>query len=872
MAAVEIEIEWRHRLNIVEAQRLLLNLTRGRDIVYVENYRVRNHGELHKRLGELKMFRGGSFSFRTFEELLTLFEAPFANYEKCGALAARPEITLLSMIKLTTCFHTYFFFDETCTLESNNKFPRLFCCKRSSEIQDQPMMGKIDTGSDTPTSEGNFEPIFEPSSPNYSPTGFAGSSTEAFELRPIVANKPVDEYERLTPNVEVTGGNAAVVDVDLLKKKLKVSEDFERDKSDNNLGLRFYRKVYFFVKNRIRVCLYAILDEFGTVRYEIGVERELLERESSLRSLRECMYQCSQVIEEAIKFLEYVECPTINLAVGWMNENNGNATIRSYGCSPSATKHVKLYEAYFADIFDKACFSQQNKAADFLVKLKINGIRLFAVFNGNDRLYLSDGSEIDLKIHLPLNAVVQSYNQLFSTDFVYQLERLDPPNSTSENSTTKPMYFFTDVLAARNRYTAQIQPHIHGFSSTTVKYKKQPGQEWPYNLIGTSIAEESELIRQIASARRDTCKSLKNGQDNGAKKSNDWLKNFESSLAQDADNPSLKSGANNGGEKNQSRGQNNHGFVSVNVESSQKLLQSLQNSLDSLMPRSERIFHANLFFKPADVLPLNSWKAYAYAQFLAVYKHLLKLFNESPNDSAKFSRLLDRCHSVMFSKDLQTIRNDDAEENHENEDGSIKPFGGMKWFYDFQQKDLFEYTDGFLLYRKQRPLASRRNRTFCSFPDLSLNYDAYKLKCFQTIELLYDANETTEFFKTDDFYRKFYFSRNLSEPHWYRFDAIQVTLEVPEKYVPLLPYVVYEFICLDEKSFYLVAKRDDKTIPDSNFKINSIVFNRQQLHDIFASRRVVEKNKTANKRKHSRLSDSVHRYVCNTPRARIKLM
>lgn len=734
MSTIEVEIEWRHRLNIVEAQRLLLNLTRGRDIVYVENYRVRSHGELHKRLGELKIFRNESFSFRSYEELLTLLEAPFANHDKCSNVR-RPETVTLSLIKLTTCFHTYFFFDETCTLESNNKFPRMFCCKRSSEINDPVAVGKV---------RSEDERVFEPSSPTHSPSR---ASTELSKIEPLRATKPTDNYERVTPSVNLTDKNLPGIDTEQLARKLEAVEDFERDKSDNNLGLRFYRKVYFFVDDQIRVCLYAILDEFGTVRYEVGIEREVNERETSMKNLRDCMYKCSRVIEELVRFLEHVECPTINLAVGWMNENNGNAAIRSYGCSPSATKHVKLYEAYFAELFDKACFSApQGRAEDFLVKMKINGTRIFAVFNGNDRLHLSDGTEIDLKVFLPLNpTVVESYNQLFSTDFVYQFERLN-----AENPSAKPLYFITDVLAVRNRYAYHIQPHVHGFSSTTIKYKKQPGQEWPYNLIGTSIAENPDLIRQIAAARKCTCKTLKMGSNENGGKVGDWLKQFESSLDQETENlTGSRSTANPAAaERRQSRVQNNYGFVSVNVDTSQRLLQSMQNVLDNLAPRSHRIFHANLFFKPSDALPLNAWKAYAYEQFLEVYKHLLMMFNESPNDSAKFSRLVERCHSVMFSKDLERIFNENVSdettvENHEgksdddNPDWVTKEFGSMRWFYDFHHENLFKYTDGFLLYRKHRPL-SRRNRSLCSFRELSLNYDAYKLKCFQTIELLYD--------------------------------------------------------------------------------------------------------------------------------------
>lgn len=764
----EIEIEWRRRVSMLEAQRLLWHMVRGKERVVVEQYRVRHHGEVHRRLGQVRVYDHGSFNFTSFDDLLALLDAPLARRPRAAADASP-----LSLVKLTTCFHTMFFFDPDVSLAENNQFPRVFCCKRSRELVDWV--------------------VDEP------------AQTEPFEPR----TPPPDDYP---------------LDLSALNAALREQEMFEMDRSDNNLGLRFYRKVYYLTEANVRLCLYAILDEFGTVSYELGVEREAeaasrcgTSSTASPRSvpsalLNSYMTACSAVIHEAVQHLEHVECPVISLTTGWIHDNNDHTPMRSLSCDPTVTRHVRLYEVYLNNLLRAALSSPDSD--DVLIKLKIDGVRLFAVYDGDHRLCCTNGVEIDLAEHLPLPAdTTTRYGDVFSTDFVYQLEQLDE------------VFFITDVVDIRNRYVANIQPFQHGFSAAVPKYKKQPGQEWPYYIVGTTLADRADLIEEIKSAKSHACHAY------GASKAANCAAAAAAPSAAVLQQPV-----------------ENHDFVPVTIAHSRVILDALDRALKSLAPSIDRKFHVNGFYQPAALFPTIVRERFGRWQFLATYKQLLALFGEHPTDRDVVLELLERCGSNMFSDDLAwlTRPRDDTR-------APASPGNGhsLDWFYALNVERLFDHVDGLLMYRKARRVHARRQTSRCSFGESTCDaaYEAFKIKTFQTVELMYSEQDggRVRYFKTDNFYRKFYFKReersvedggeNADPRRWVRFDMVEVRLCIPQRFWPLVPLSIYEILCESETQFYLVAVRNDKFVPDSNFKVNSIVFARQQLQDALAVQR-----------------------------------
>lgn len=720
MYGTETEIEWRHRISLIEAQRILLEIIRGKETVYVEDYRVRNHGEIHRRLGERCTYADKTFDFNSFAEYLDLVGAPFMR-DSSTYTKVTDGAQLISMTKLTTCIHTYIFFDQLLSVRENNMYPRIFCCKRSAELSDMCDDDDDDDDND---------------------------------------NKVID---------------------------LEQLERFETDRSDNNLGLKFVHKVYFFNTDGIRVCLYSILDEFGSVRYEIGVEKEFPSFENKTNCLKRFMRECSIEIHKIVPFLQYVECPRINLTTGWLNDNNtSNATLRSLSCQETMTKHVKLYETYLNDLLN--CDKIVNNDSNFcLIKFKIDGVRRFAVYNGAHHLCLDNGVELDLREYVPCDddtAAADYYRCIFSTHFVYQLEEL-------ENS----VYFLTDVLAVRNRYTSIIQPPLYTFASSVQRYKKHAGQEWPFCLIGTDLTKNSALIEQLDKIRRENCTT---------------------NNAPIAQNPE------------------NQGFVPLTVNESSQMLSAIQRHP---AVRASPRFHVNVYWDPKTIyrsVIVN--KRFGYYQFLHSYRHLIKLFSQDERDRQVVSRLWEKFQTNMLSSDLKWLM---MEKNREDKEDK-----NFDWFYKLDVPRMFEHIDGLLLFKRQTNVRRRRKKNVCSFSSLLSHsrYEAYKIKTFQTIELMYTEHKTTRWFKTDDFYHKHYIIDHTGRGNWCRFDGPRINLFIPRTFLPLIPYAIYEILCEDENTFYLIKRRTDKTIPDSHYKVNSIVFGRQILQKVFSTEKKKRKN------------------------------
>lgn len=619
---LETEVEWRRRLSLLEAQRILLDAFRDANDVTIEQYRLRFHCNFQRRLGTRRTMV--TFAFNTKREFLALMGSSLDNRE---IVTSNEE--LLASIKHTNCFHAKFFYDERYTLQENTRFPRVFACKRAVELDD---------------------------------------------TRP--ASNSLDEWESA-----------------------------ENDRSDNNLGLRFYTKIHRTNSESVRTCLYSILDEFGSVRYELGVETELVDDTAMLR--------CSTVIHSLAQHLDFCERPCINVQSEWIPGNCPAVVVKSLACPAHVVSHVQHWIEY----------ALRAIRSSVMVKLKIDGVRAYGVFDGHRRMILSNGAELDID-----GEVADS----LSASFVYQIEIVD--------DTT---YYICEVLALRNDYVHGFVPPLHTFAASDQRYRKHPGQEWPYGLVGVTISEQQ--VEALCEARKNSCLHGQNSRE----------------------------------DEDESRSMLDDKFVPIRRLESEAMLQALDNRFPSA------VFRVNAALRPDEID-----ESFVADMFVAALRRMANLCTHEDDQP-----LLSRLHDLTYRTTTKQHR----------DNATVK-------------KDQVPI-DGLLLFREGKTHAENKC-AFKSTPDLI----ACKLKPFQTIELL----RSGRYLKTASFYRSYYFAKK-DDGSWSRFDQVPVDVYVPRLFRPLLENMVYELACVDATTFVMIAERQDKTVPDTTVKVNSIVFRRETL-------------------------------------------
>lgn len=140
---LETEIEWRTRLELLEAQNVIHHWFRGRSCV-TEEYRVRRHTRFIRRMGQRNMYQ--KYDYTTIGEYLAL-NGLGINKEKVDM----GHEFYFSDVKTTNCSHMLFyarrpndyFLDNEKKpvaidrgIKSDNRYPQLFLFKRSLEICD----------------------------------------------------------------------------------------------------------------------------------------------------------------------------------------------------------------------------------------------------------------------------------------------------------------------------------------------------------------------------------------------------------------------------------------------------------------------------------------------------------------------------------------------------------------------------------------------------------------------------------------------------------------------------------------------------------------------------------------------------------------
>ena len=72
---------------------------------------------------------------------------------------------------------------------------------------------------------------------------------------------------------------------------------------------------------------------------------------------------------------------------------------------------------------------------------------------------------------------------------------------------------------------------------------------------------------------------------------------------------------------------------------------------------------------------------------------------------------------------------------------------------------------------------------------------------------------------------------DFSRASWSKSDSCPCDVHVDPR-VTLADHTVYEFVCYNERAFFLTVLRRDKLLPDSEDKINSIVYARRKLTSV----------------------------------------
>lgn len=238
-----------------------------------------------------------------------------------------------------------------------------------------------------------------------------------------------------------------------------VIEFLEMDASDANLGLLHIQKFCTTI-NDVRIALYARMNEFSEVSYEVSLECE--------RSDSESFAALSSV------FVKHVE-PFLDKSIPLMRTSLDPLLVNK-------NDHFIRVVSTDSDI---------SKAPSLLgYKAKLDGERLYATWDGVSKLRLSDNDYVELDDDAARSAL--------GVDYVYQIERI-----TSDGAN---YYSITEINAVRNYYIACQNSLVNGFSQNDCMRRKfRAEQVFPYGLVGLGIRDDDMRRIETYIEQRKTC-------------------------------------------------------------------------------------------------------------------------------------------------------------------------------------------------------------------------------------------------------------------------------------------------------------------------------------------------------------------------------
>lgn len=895
---VETEVEWRVRLTLREAQRVLNDWFRGSYCI-VDEYRLRKHAGFIRRVGS--RVHHHVYQFDSVLDYLML--NGLATIEGARSKHGRDEVDYFSEVKTTNCAHVIFNANQS----------------KKYRLLDARTIDQADETTET-------------------------------KQQLLLDNR--------WPQLFVLKRSLELHDAVLSARSLEQVSDIENDKSDNNLGASVVRKIYRFVETRdpltgnvqeFRIAIYSFLDEFQQVRYELSVEHEFPDcqryespyfpatnenmdpappsDEVCCSVYRVTKHQLGKTLD-ALSFLSRQICgtsliyyaPTMPiLNTDWTNQDSGPISHAATSAFSDTVVENDSTDATFArnddqnyqeenDILDDednetaenvstsdllahsessiadnsrqlatkphassnatslngkllsyTLDTRENgsltafmryvtnylfrgiKCGTLILRRKIDGERVYATFNGSDKLHLENGNHFSLG---------EDAN-FFSPNFVYQFEHL----KKSEGSNEAERYILTEVVSVRNNYSHEPNALLHTFSPSICRYQHTPEQQWPYGLDCTGLSDE-EIKRLLAFWSCSACPaSVAN-------------KLYEKCVSKLRDNNSTTKqthapscGCTSRATTNAHKGfglsiSGNHNFTDLSLEeslcyldridrcTSERVLVNTQIRIDELdSPTTSLLFREIESFYRQSVLRLTD----------ILYENLL----------------------VQRGRDMLFLHFDEREATHYHEtylanfttgNNQYRPRLTLKLAPSFQQRVPI---DGYLIYPSERaderpttPKACECTtvaRSACCYDPTSVKMYgngtiAFKFKPFQTVELLCQIRPTNR--ATDLFNIYFCVRASIGEQQQdLNSQAYLVAKNVPliagrsvqtgsiswenilgcsvniycSLSVSLTDQQVYEFVVYNDTTFFLVSARSDKIIPDSEKKINSIVYKRKQL-------------------------------------------
>lgn len=489
---IECEIEWRTRLSALDVHNVMHVFFRNVDNVFVEEYRLTRHCNMQRRLGTRTLY--DSFEYDDVKQLLDLCGIPIKLSQSTTTAAFNGSTTKIattdamardnnlhvntfSQIKMTNCSHTFYYYDTNVDHRNNNLWPRIFQCKRSIEITDD-QNDEVNDASDDVEKE------------------FAAPSRLSLEK--------LDEALRDSQ----------------LSEKLSRLQTCELDKSDNNLGVQYIRKMYRYFSHRnfdkVRLALYFLFDEYQQISYELSLEYEFtngydvivrslasttphLERVDFLRTefpFQDLLDTLSYFVSHVSRLcLSFVERPMIKLGMDWTDQvtSASSVSLRSYTIEFAHASREVNFVRHVYNVLSKS-FSR-----DMFVKRKLDGVKCHATFDGGNFLCVDDGTRIDLRKLVPSRKRRVDFRDLFSTDLIYQLERIGGDR-----------YVITEVSTVRNNYMKVLSSLVQSYAPSRNCYKYSQEQRWPYGLFGVPLNES--ILAKMLYFKTLSCSSSSSGE------------------------------------------------------------------------------------------------------------------------------------------------------------------------------------------------------------------------------------------------------------------------------------------------------------------------------------------------------------------------
>lgn len=971
---IETELEWRSRISLGDAQQLLRTWFQNQNNVFIEEYRLRRYARYLRRVGCRTEAR--KFSFETIGDYLNLCGLLGTDLQHSARDPTKCRSTCFSNVKTTNCNHLIFYpfqtksyairgvnganvslltssFDD---LLLENKWPPVFLLKRSLEMNESFLVVdslEMAENVEMERSDNNLGGsivrkicrnliLFSPTAP----------SQEYFCRLAIYSI--LDEYQQiryeLALECELTNSPAGRLCrspfwtnfVSKLDLPFTCTKSQEVHRFSNACIFDHMDAMYCLVRSvtnsldftertMIQLNIDWIPNDLGTPIISSSTTNAVNDDEENVQNDD----------EEDSALTDHEKATTSESILPNDNSLSYNTRLLSYVLPQEFVGSIENFTHFIS-----YKIGTRLQEGTITVRPKINGVRLYASFDGRDKLYCDNGEVVRLNSAEP--------RKCFTTDMIYQLERFI-------DFEQRVHYVLTEVIVVRNSFSCQLNALSQSFSPSNMPYSYGEEQQWPYGLDGTGLsphetlsmlqfwtlsacnsASSSQLVKRLIEIMRKRTKNYKTGQHDSnetTEKDTDLVDDEDDDAIELHPDPNEFSDLESEPDvlsesltKSPTDSQSRRSLISDTVERSDtsehsptisltgRAQHSTQNdTINKVCTVCRKLQREGLRNTPHTFSPTKgkNWDSQNFitvpmndsfvlikridAALRANQEHGLTV-NKGISDplqlierSKQYYRyyilrlcdilFLSNKHELCFSmltKHFPRTEVDQYVQMYKNCD-SLKidtrfpNIGGIASQFCEQPP-----IDGFLLYTpglEESPF-SDKNQSCCQSPQQCRpkarntctidfihrrnnhkhhNITAFKLKPYQSVELLLEIsilNEARNIAQLDfcvrdsiveqqQNLRSRMFLRgsnlsydpitgetNLENVVWIKSDSQECDVHMDPR-LTLIDHSVYEFVCYNERAFFLTNQRSDKLLPDSEDKINSIVYARKKLTNIF---------------------------------------